>query len=236
MMFVWWLVTLAMACFVYIACYLGFEEVTGEGGPLHKWRTERFDRWWGLEGSLAPELARVAILMPFVLVFFSPIYYDFPSTAHPLVTFEGDGGIRVYPYGRFAWPGSAFRLPTESWAIPAEVSPITENPKVRRIHYTVSARMTSPELFYRTEERRRLGGYAILAAGKPVSPAAKEIWQLAAFWTYEFNDGNSAALARFSNPFDPAQQAAFKELVKGWLQEKVAEDGITITVSSFSLL
>ena len=143
--------------------------------------------------------------------------------------FDEQGNLKHYPYGKFAWD-SYINVPTSSFSITSTETPLTDNPKVREIKYTVAVKIIDPDKFYRTEERRKMnfsGGLAPLAS--------EEMKRIIRYLLYEFNNFNSQELGQFYNPMEPKQQQAFNDFVESWINPKIAEDGIEIKGRGFKL-
>lgn len=100
------------------------------------------------------------------------------------------------------------------------VSPITDNPKVRKISYKVQVR----------------------ALGKPESVIphlealqGKKLSEWVKYYLYEFNDKKSKELAQFYNPLDDSQQYRFKRLIRDFLEPHLKNAHISLYDTHFSV-
>lgn len=160
----------------------------------------------------------------------SPAYYEFPSWPHTLYSVQ-DGELTKHPWGTFEWGKELAWIPTSSeqlWEM-GSITPITSNPKVRRISYQVGARIIDADKYLAAPERRRgwmNGGNA-------------NVWDdvklILNYELYELNNSHSSELAEFYNPLDQIQQARFRKLVEGWFNERLGPKGILVTAGSFQL-
>jgi len=125
----------------------------------------------------------------------------------PLLTMEGE----FLPFKRV------------EYTVAMLVTPITENPKVRELRYSVSfsACGTGPEECWNTRKA------AEIVHGEP------SFGNLVRYHLFEMQDELSRVLATLSNPLDADQQARFLKIVHGYLEEKLPGD-IKVTSATFS--
>ncbi|NQT49908.1 hypothetical protein HQ571_04400 [Candidatus Kuenenbacteria bacterium] len=119
------------------------------------------------------------------------------------------------------------------------VRPITDNPKVRVLNYTVGFEIIDPELAvayvaqcYKEEhqDKRQLP----VAITKDES---KEVLQKRiSYYLYDFNDSYSKELAHFHNPERPEQKQAFLELLQEKINPGLKEVGLKITGVSWDVI
>lgn len=204
--------------------------------------------WWdGSFSNLPPYVKKALVFLkwkPVVIlwillgiVYFAPLYYEFPvpvgSYGCKVMWFDEQGNLKHYPYGKFGWD-SYINVPTNSFSITSTETPVTDNPKIREIKYTVAAKIIDPDKFYRIEERRKIKpAYSSFTVGEVT--VGKEIRKIISYWLYEFNNVNSQELGQFYNPMEPEQQQEFKTLVESWINPKIAKDGIEIKGQGFKL-
>jgi hypothetical protein len=120
-----------------------------------------------------------------VLLGVSSLYFEFCgeglSTNSPasVVRVLRDGSWTSSRLGMFEFgDGQTFNVPDE-FAAQRSVTPITENPKARRVTYTVLLEITNPGTFFRHEGRwEKRDKYDI----------AREVRDTTEFWLYEFNE------------------------------------------------
>jgi hypothetical protein len=163
----------------------------------------------------------------------SSLYFEFCGFG---VLGEGAGASVVTVYRNGEWTssrwgafelgeGQTFNVPDE-FAATRSVTPITENPKARRVTYTVLLEITNPGTFFRHEGRwEKRDKYDI----------AREVRDTTEFWLYEFNDKHSKELAKFYNPLDRAQVMEFEELLLPWLNDKINREGLRAKSLSFTV-
>lgn len=84
------------------------------------------------------------------------------------------------------------------------VQPITDNPKVRKLTYTVHF---SIDPGYYFDE------YGTLKSNDKIWQIAKEI----EYWLYEFNNQKSKQLAKFHNPHNPKERKELSEMMMNYL-------------------
>ena len=101
-----------------------------------------------------------------------------------------------------------------------KLSPVTENPKVRHLKYSLGI------VFRGTPELARQY-YLRFPSIEAAQTFVKSL-------LYEFNEAHSKELAKFYNPLDSDQQSAFAALVTQFLVPKLAEVGITIKSAGFN--
>lgn len=101
---------------------------------------------------------------------------------------------------------------------------ITENPKVRAFSYDVTV-----EILGSPEDAQKFYAHAYRTPG----------WLWETDWLrydlYNFNDGHSKELAKFSNPLDPDQQRRFWNLVSSFLAADLSRASARLTRVHFDL-
>ena len=177
------------------------------------------------------------------LVLISPIYYEFPGS-YTVVSFRNGKAI-THPFGMFVWEtGRYVNMPTTPLFLDSAVNIVTDNPKVRKVSYSVSAQITSPEKFYsETSGRKTLGAcFGSVVTRMKVQEvstshrcAETEIQRQVAYQLYRFNADKSKELALLDNPLDGSQVEEMKRLVEGYLNPRLEVEGITATFYHFSV-
>ncbi len=106
-----------------------------------------------------------------------------------------------------------------------EVKPITDNPKVRDVRYTVIVKA------FGTPEK-------VLAVQQWLAEnnSHQNVKDFLEFWLYEFNEKHSQDLAVFYNPKDAKQQCLFFRLVAGFFKPHLKGSGVTLKSARFRLL
>lgn len=114
-----------------------------------------------------------------------------------------------------------------------KLSPVTANPKVRFLHYTIS--FGTDGTVDSSLALNRIFGKA--------SDWASSLNTLLSDWLdyqlFELNESLSKDMAAFYNPLEPKQQADFKELFSGFLTPRIPENikgFVQIQHTSFSLV
>ncbi|MFH0815150.1 MAG: hypothetical protein V1902_03700 [Candidatus Falkowbacteria bacterium] len=111
------------------------------------------------------------------------------------------------------------------------VKPITENPKVREVHYTVAFEEVDVKKFVE----------AVVAMAPYDGQMSHEQFEarylrLVKLVVYDFNDAHSKELSEFYNPLRTEQQAAFLDLLKKYLDPKLAEVGLAVKAVTWDVL
>lgn len=102
-----------------------------------------------------------------------------------------------------------------------EVSPITDNPKVRQLRYNLVV---------------RVGGSAYSAAAfDRQARGFKSETDWLRKRLYEFNEQKSRELAKFYNPLEEAQQREFYWMVHEWIRDDLTQSGSTLERTEFIL-
>ena len=107
-----------------------------------------------------------------------------------------------------------------------EVSPITENPKVRRLNYRVQLEASgTPDAFLQLKK--------FLANLKERGFENIENW--IEFQLYEFQEKSSQELGKLYNPLKKAQQQTLLELLREFFQPLLKGTDITVSSTRFSM-
>lgn len=213
MPFVYWLVVTAIGA--VIAMWIGSKaaEVEGRWGK-DSWKTK-----------VCMALATGAIMSVFFGLALSPGYYEFPGWPCKVVVVQNDGSLVNKPWG--AWESEyPVSIPINGNAIASvqsEVTPITDNPKIRTLRYELKTELVSPEKFFKAKPERAKAGLE------------NALNELAEYWAYEFNNQHSKQVAEFYNPRDPAQQEKFNALVETFINERTEPQGLKVKCAGFSL-
>lgn len=115
-----------------------------------------------------------------------------------------------------------------SWEVGMAVTPITPNPKVRKLAYTVTVGTAVPDAAF-------ADFLTVFGVPSKYSPMDYQIRERVQFLLYEFNEVHSKELAAFYNPLDPQQQQKFTELLRQYLAVELAKMGLTLESATFSL-
>lgn len=156
----------------------------------------------------------------------TPLIYEFPaekgSVTIRVVEVAKNGAYRDCPWGAFEFPNDDRRVFNvyEAFVATRNVTPITDNPKARRISYTVSVYMERPNVFFLAKPERW--------DTRNPAEVRQEVQKATEYWLYVFNNEHSKELATFYNPLDDDQVAKFRELLGSWLDEKLAAEGLKV--------
>lgn len=205
--------------------------------------------WIAARTFLHPAKPRWVIIsaqIVFFLALFSPLYYEFPGGqgSSSVVAFHGRE-VTPRPFGMFAWEfgGGYANMPTSLQVIGSAVSVVTDNPKVRKVSYVVAAEITSPEKFY-SEASGRRDLPACYSGGDGVAKATTdlrghcievEIRRLVSFHLYRFNADKSKELLPFDNPLDRGQVIKMKQLLEGYLNPRLGDQGLAASFQGFGV-
>ena len=163
---------------------------------------------------------------------FSPMYYEFPDWPDKLYAVK-DGQLVEQPWGAFeygkelAWvtsPGTVYKSTTS-------VTPITANPKVRRILYQAEGSIVDATKFLAKPEHRHL----YIQHRVTLDAVEDDVTRLVQYCQYELNNAHSTELAEFYNPLDVGQTQRFRILVEGYLNTCLTPDGVKVKVKKFDL-
>lgn len=92
-------------------------------------------------------------------------------------------------------------------SLSSSVQPITENPKVRKLTYTVEIEIDPHYYFDGVKDEEEQSNKR--------NEAARKI----KYWLYEFNNENSRKLARFYNPLDQWQASQLSIMLRNYLNK-----------------
>lgn len=175
---------------------------------------------------------------------FAPGFWMFwRSGAH---VFEKDGSlVTVVPDGKALWGGSklangrhvAYLSDKYKLYVSMKVQPITANPKVRELNYSVElaisnnaesmslyvARFGAPSLKMFSQ-----GTYQLYFESGEIEKHVQSL-------LYEFNEYHSKELSKFYNPFDENQQQEFGRLLRTYVEKDAASFGLEIRRARFTL-
>ena len=130
-----------------------------------------------------------------------------------------DGGDSLWRWDERFRSSHVVSYASQVFNIKAKASPISENPKVRNFHFTISVgAFGTPELL-----EQFLGeGYD--------SPQ-----EFIDYWLYEFNEQLSKEIAGLSNPKSDKQQAQFRLLIEGFLGPQFQDAGLRFLGATFDI-
>ncbi|KKQ79917.1 MAG: hypothetical protein UT02_C0020G0012 [Parcubacteria group bacterium GW2011_GWC2_38_7] len=179
-----------------------------------------------------PRVASVARVLSLLLVFgvFGSVTW-FEYAFGNVISYDEKG--KIVATSRFGLPcvTNCFDLRCESvvpMAITSEVKPITDNPKVRDISYTVNPKIKDDRIFFEAERDCLFKGRVSYSWNDDERTKACLIARVE-YYLYEFNNAHSKDLAKFFNPRDPAQVEAFDKLLRDNIEGPLLEHGISIS-------
>ena len=107
-----------------------------------------------------------------------------------------------------------------TWAVAASsVQPITDNPKVRRLHYEAMVQVTDPVVFMQT--CGPMPGQVDTAAGN-----LQRLKDTLGYQLFEFNNARSKDLAKFYNPLSTEQTKELESMLRNHLDEALKPKGV----------
>jgi len=122
-------------------------------------------------------------------------------------------------------------LKAETTTIHMALSPITPNPKVRKLSYKVTVKG-----LFDDSSKLQLFLNNMLASGlKLCYNLSKHISSIVKFQLYEMNEKNSKELAGFYNPEDKAQQTSFQKCIAKYINPTLEKIGLEVESASFQL-
>ena len=201
---------------------------------------------WVIIAEKLERRLQVGSVLATVALISVPLWYEFAGPYTTPVALLVNGVAELRPNGMFCWEfGQSYSaVPSGATSIGGSVRVITENPKVREIHYELNAQIADLDAWFAQPHRRKLkqaelhvssfGTAWTTFKGQP-ERIEWEISKPVITQLFEFNETHSHELARFYNPLDPKQNEDLKQLLEPWLNERLAVDGIEVSYASFSL-
>lgn len=173
-----------------------------------------------------------------VLMFFSPLYFEFPNwPISQVVTFD-NGKVVKHRFGAFTIEREFSNLPGIKIISYESLMFMTENPKIKKLEYKLRSQITDTDVFFRKTERRMgfsfQDGDENVPSTNPTS-VVSHVKTIVSRQAKEFHEFHSKELVRFYNPYNPEQQKDFKDLIEPWLNERLKEDGIKVVVEKFTI-
>lgn len=174
-------------------------------------------------------------IMGVLAVVTSPLYTEWPlsgsspETTGPkaVVLFDENGHVQEVSHIDLWWSGAQFctnNCVTVPWqvALSAHVSPITENPKVRRLEYRIAVEIFDFQSFFDTIGEKD--------AWTTVQNGAIFVTHVQ-YWLYEFNNAKSRELAAFYNPLDLEQRRGLEKVLMDYLNQpdRLEKTGMRMT-------
>lgn len=181
---------------------------------------------WIFEKYLKTSLLRVPISL--IIVFCSsPLFYEYPKEHYDVCVLNTDGTITKCPWGTWEW-SEYIHVPSEKgldhYRKTVSVTPITDNPKARKISYSVTIDIFDLDLYLKKHP----------LSGEPAI-LINEVNKRVEYELYEFNNAHSRELGELYNPLDPAQQAKLEELMDGFVTPRLMGEGLRIFVNDFQV-
>ncbi|MDO8655541.1 MAG: hypothetical protein Q7R48_04020 [bacterium] len=197
-----------------------------------------------LAGLYAFCLTATIVVASVASMIFSPgVWLFYRSGAH---VFEKDGRlVTVVPDGQALWGWSqltkgreiAYLSDKYKLYVGMKVQPITANPKVRELAYTVELAISNnAESMSLYVARFGAPSLKMLSQGThQLYFESEEIGKHVQSLLYEFNEYHSKELSKFYNPFDEKQQQEFGQLLRTYVEKDAARFGLEIREARFSL-
>lgn len=210
-----------------------------------------WEEWWdskrGCDIAYRPTFRNQALTFGAwtitLLAWLSPIYYEFPSEYSKVVKFVS-GEPMLRPFGAFCIEGSGacVNIPRSPTTVKTGVTSLTTNPKVRTVHYEIETNVIDIEKYFAKPERRNVAA----VNPRPEIPyhtnddftkpyVAAKAAEVVSYHLFRFNADNSTTLAAFDNPLDTGQHDRFRQLIEGYLNSRLAKDGLKVSFKRFSV-
>jgi len=192
-----------------------------------------------LAGKPLSPIEERAFLSLGIFLLASPLFYEYPpsnlsseerSQDITFIQIQDNGIWQERPYGYFAWEWNTRRIeiPRHS-SVTANISILTENPKVMEIHYEVSVHVEKPHWVFTSDE---------VTESRLISrfqTSREAIDSKVSYHLYDFNAKNSRWMGEtLKNPLKREQQQVFEGKVLAWLQDRLPK-GLKATKVRFWL-
>lgn len=148
--------------------------------------------------------------------------YDRPHANQVFLARDADGNVlAVHPSGKFVHRcRHCIAVPWKD-ALHEEVTPITQNPKARRIAFIVEAEIFDHTLYFRDR--------APMAKGTVESPEDRQRFQhIVLYELKEFTNEYSTDLAPFHNQYDEDETQRLDALIRAHMNPRLAPKGVRI--------
>jgi len=148
-----------------------------------------------------------------------------------LVKFNRDTGevVAVLDEGLMFCTNNCAHLPEHQFEWMA-VQPITQNPKVRHIEYTMDVTVCNLKDYFNSIGNTDFGWTVLYQGDQTMAIRAAVEYEL-----YEFNNARSIELAEFYNPRDDEQTAQLERLIVSNVHERLREKGLCVTLDSWKV-
>ncbi|HBC70546.1 TPA: hypothetical protein DCZ46_01105 [Candidatus Campbellbacteria bacterium] len=179
------------------------------------------------------------LFLTVVVVGLSPFYYEYPNWGLSYVASQkADGIIVKYPIGKFCLDNKdCFNIPSTELIGFSSVSPVTSNPKIRPLKYSVKIIIVDEKKFVTEIPEAKEGKFTqYFENGNFPGASVSVVTNLAKYHLLEFNEANSKKISEFYNYLDSKQQADFKKLVEGWVNPRLAKSGLSIKCNDFMIV
>lgn len=174
-----------------------------------------------------------------IITVLSPFYYEYPNwgLSH-VVSQKKDGIIVKHPLGKFCWSQeNCFNIPNGKLITYSSVSPVTLNPKIRPLKYSVNITISDEKKFVTEFPEVKEGRFdRYLNEGNLPGASVVTVVDAVKYQLLEFNEANSKEISRFFNYLDKDQQADFKKFVEDWINPRLAKSGLSIKCNNFMVV
>lgn len=163
-----------------------------------------------------------------LMVIITSVKFNAPGEV--VLAFDDRSSVRLVSDHKIWCPDDCITLPLQA-ETSSKVHPITENPKVRGLSYTITTQIRDPQKFV---AEMHLGRIAVPSDLKDALLRGHH--RSTEYVLYEFNNAHSKELAQFYNPLDEGQRTRLEALLRAHLDEKLASKGIKLDrLVSFSV-
>lgn len=182
-------------------------------------------------------IGALLIAPPFILEFVKRESTIISPTKNIVADFPGHTILWQWDWNRLITGNRLADYSIRSAEVIITAHPITENPKVRSLRYTIDAdTRKDPSSLLRFEKAGNFQSKKYLGEDVNFTYQQQVLHRKVKSLLYEFNEANSKELAKLYNPLDNSQQERFRKLVSGFFDSQLDEMGAHITLARFEIV
>ncbi len=188
---------------------------------------------------------RALVFTVSVLFLILPLWFVEFVKDHRIIISENGSVVQAFPKNTIIWQNRWDKLISQGRLtdyreryvrVAMSAHPITDNPKVRSLKYSISVKSyESPEALIALESVVGKYTYAMGIDPTTNSDEKAKITNKIRFLLFEFNEKKSKDLATLYNPLDDAQQARFKAMVKESIGTQLTGIGCYLDYVAFDI-
>lgn len=176
-----------------------------------------------------------------VFAIISPIFIEYTVPEglglNSMYTIDKAGKIDEHRWLALEWKyDRIINMPHKIGPVVSSVSPITDNPKVRKVIHLGEVYIKDTRFFGIASFGADTLDIEIRGFGEKIvsqKNADKVFGQFGEYWLEEFNDKHSRELASFYNPESVRQVEDYRELIEPWMNEQLDVYGLGYRVTGF---